>query len=104
MGDYIYHKAAAQPPPGVQSNFDSPHGNPMVANAVVGVACVSVTVFAWTRLYIKIRIIHKLHPEDCKQAHTTLDAHSLTGGCRSNTYRLGRSTCRKSHSSIVNNM
>jgi hypothetical protein len=90
MDDYIYHEAAADPPPGVHSNFEHPPGSAVVANTIVSMALVTVTVFAWTRLYIKIRIVHKLHAEDCKPIPLS---HHYAGSLiesRPNTLSLGK--------------
>jgi len=91
MDDYIYNEAAADPPPGVQSNFDNPPSSAIVANTIVSITLITVTVFAWTRLYIKIHVIHKLHAEDCKlpQCFTSTYTYSLIA-CRPNTYRMGK--------------
>ncbi|KAF2682919.1 hypothetical protein K458DRAFT_48075 [Lentithecium fluviatile CBS 122367] len=64
MIDNIYIEAAAPPPPGVQSNFDSPPNRATLAYAAVITSLIAVTLFAWTRLFVKICIIRRLHAED----------------------------------------
>lgn len=64
MDDYIYYAPAAEPPPGLHSNFDHPPGQRAMADALVIVAIGSTTIFAFLRFYTKMFIIGVLHAED----------------------------------------
>jgi hypothetical protein len=91
MDDYIYFEAAADPPPGVQPNFEHPPGSAIAANAIVIIALITVTLFAWMRLYTKIYIIHRLHTEDCKVNPLSYHCANSLIRCRSNPNCMGKS-------------
>lgn len=57
---------ALPPPPGVQSNFDSPETREDLAKIVVGLTYGLMLVFLAMRIYTRIRITNSLGVDDCE--------------------------------------
>lgn len=63
--DLILDSPALSPPPGIQPNFANPsnHGNIMLGTLIT--CLVIVVTMTLMRLYVKLLIVKKIHPEDC---------------------------------------
>ena len=62
----IAQMPAATPPPGVTPNLVDPYSNGPVAIAICSILIFMMLVFVSIRLYVKLKIVQKLTPDDCK--------------------------------------